>query len=65
MGHRFSWTRVPIPANLNDIKDLNVDEAVQDYPSITGGQIRAVLDFLVRSANPVLPQEITSAGCSG
>ena len=51
----FRGTRVPVSAILNDLKDVNVDEVVQDYPSITREQIRAVLDFLARSADPILP----------
>jgi uncharacterized protein (DUF433 family) len=51
----FRGTRVPVSAILKNLKNLNVNEVVEEYPSITREQIRTVLDFVARSADPVLP----------
>ncbi len=51
----FRGTRVPVSAILNDLKDVGINEVVRDYPSVTHEQIRTVLDFLARSADPILP----------
>ncbi len=50
----FRGTRVPVSAILKNLKDLNVNEVVQEFPSITQDQVRTVLDFIASSADPVL-----------
>ena len=52
----FRGTRVPVSAILKNLKDLDVDEVVQEFPSVTPQQVRTVLDFLARSADPVAPR---------
>jgi uncharacterized protein (DUF433 family) len=49
----FRGTRVPVSAVLKNLKDLDVDEVVQEFPSVTREQIRTVLDFIARSADPI------------
>jgi uncharacterized protein (DUF433 family) len=51
----FRGTRVPLSAVLKNLKDFSVSEVSQEFPSVTPEQIRTVLDFLARSADPVLP----------
>lgn len=49
----FRGTRVPVSAILENLKDLNVAQVVQEYPSVTPEQVKEVLDFVARSADPV------------
>jgi uncharacterized protein (DUF433 family) len=49
----FRGTRVPVSAILRNLKELDVDEVVEEFPSVTQDQVRAVLDFIARSAEPV------------
>ncbi len=49
----FRGTRVPVSAVLKNLKDLSVSEIVQEYPSVTPDQVRTVLDFVAKSADPV------------
>jgi uncharacterized protein (DUF433 family) len=49
----FRGTRVPVSAVLRNLKELDVDEVVEEFPSVTQDQVRAVLDFIARSAEPV------------
>ena len=49
----FRGTRVPVSAILRNLKDLDVDEVVQEFPSVTREQVCTVLDFVARSADPV------------
>ena len=51
----FRGTRVPVSAILKNLKTLSVNEVVEEYPSVTREQIQTVLDFVARSADPVLP----------
>jgi uncharacterized protein (DUF433 family) len=51
----FRGTRVPVSAILKNLEDLSINEVVQEYPSITREQVRTVLDFVARSADPVFP----------
>lgn len=51
----FRGTRVPVSAILKNLKELKVDEVVEEFPSITGQQVRTVLDFVARSADPPAP----------
>jgi uncharacterized protein (DUF433 family) len=51
----FRGTRVPVSAILKNLKDLSLDEVVEQYPSVTREQVQTVLDFLARSADPVFP----------
>jgi uncharacterized protein (DUF433 family) len=51
----FRGTRVPVSAILKNLKNLSVDEVLEEYPSVTRGQVQTVLDFVARSADPVLP----------
>jgi uncharacterized protein (DUF433 family) len=51
----FRGTRVPVSAVLKNLKDLSVNEVAEEFPSVTPDQIRTVLDFIARSADPVLP----------
>ena len=51
----FRGTRVPVSAILKNLKDLSLDQVVEQYPSVTREQVQAVLDFLARSADPVFP----------
>ena len=46
----FRATRVPVAAILDNLKDLDVDEVVAEFPSVERSQIIAVLDFIARSA---------------
>lgn len=46
----FRATRVPVAAILDNLKDLDVDEVVAEFPSVERNQIIAVLDFIARSA---------------
>ncbi|MGC2660083.1 MAG: DUF433 domain-containing protein [Bryobacteraceae bacterium] len=52
----FRGTRVPVSAIFKNLKDLDVDEVVQEFPSVTREQVRSVLDFVARSADPVTPR---------
>jgi uncharacterized protein (DUF433 family) len=47
----FRGTRVPVSAILRNLKDLSVDELVNEFPSVTRDQILAVLDFIAGSAD--------------
>ncbi|MBV9157513.1 MAG: DUF433 domain-containing protein [Acidobacteriaceae bacterium] len=49
----FRGTRVPVSAVLKNLKDLNVHEVAEEFPSVTEQQIREVLEFLARSADPL------------
>ena len=49
----FRGTRVPVSAILKNLKNLSVNEVVEEYPSVTPEQIRAVLDFVAGSADPL------------
>jgi uncharacterized protein (DUF433 family) len=51
----FRGMRVPVSAILKNLKNLSVNELVDEYPSVMREQIRTVLDFVARSAEPVLP----------
>ena len=51
----FRGTRVPVSAILKNLKNLSVNEVVDEYPSVTREQIQTVLDFIASSADPVLP----------
>ncbi len=52
----FRGTRVPVSAIFKNLKDLNVSEVVQEFPSVTREQVRSVLDFVARSADPLTPR---------
>ena len=52
----FRGTRVPVSAILKNLKDLNVNEVVEEFPSVTREQVRTVLDFIARSADPIAPR---------
>ncbi|MDQ2898289.1 MAG: DUF433 domain-containing protein [Acidobacteriota bacterium] len=52
----FRGTRVPVSAILKNLKDLDVNEVVEEFPSVTREQVRTVLDFIARSADPVAPR---------
>lgn len=47
----FRGTRVPVSAILKNLKNLSVNEVVEEYPSVTREQIQTVLDFVARSAD--------------
>jgi uncharacterized protein (DUF433 family) len=49
----FRGTRVPVSAILRNLKDLVIEGVVEEFPSVTQDQIRTVLDFIARSAEPV------------
>jgi uncharacterized protein (DUF433 family) len=49
----FRGTRVPVSAILRNLKHLNLDQVVEEYPSVHREQVEALLDFLARSADPV------------
>ena len=52
----FRGTRVPVSAIFKNLKELDVDEVVQEFPSVTREQVRSVLDFVARNADtPVAP----------
>ena len=51
----FRGTRVPVSAILKNLKELSINEVVQEYPSVTSEQVQAVLDFVARSADPMFP----------
>jgi uncharacterized protein (DUF433 family) len=51
----FRGTRVPVSAILKNLKNLSVNEVLEEYPSVTREQVQTVLDFVARSADPVLP----------
>jgi len=51
----FHGTRVPVSAILKNLKDLSLDEVVEQYPSVTREQVQAVLDFVACSADTVFP----------
>ncbi len=51
----FRGTRVPVSAILKNLKHLDVEEVAQEFPSVTADQVRTVLDFVARSADPVFP----------
>ncbi len=46
----FRGTRVPVSAVLKNLKNLSVDEVAAEFPSVSQEQVRAVLDFMARSA---------------
>jgi uncharacterized protein (DUF433 family) len=48
----FRGTRVPVSAILKNLKHMSITEVVEEYPSITPEQVRTVLDFVARSADP-------------
>ncbi len=50
----FRGTRVPVSAVLRNLKDLSVRDVVREFPSVTEDQVRTVLDFVARSADPQL-----------
>ena len=50
----FRGTRVPVSAVLKNLKDLSVHEVVEEFPSIIEAQVRQVLEFLARSADPLI-----------
>ena len=52
----FRGTRVPVSAVLKNLKDLSVHEVADEFPSVSEAQIREVLEFLARSADPLLPR---------
>jgi uncharacterized protein (DUF433 family) len=52
----FRGTRIPVSAILKNLKDLNVNEVVREFPAVTREQVGAVLDFVARSADPVFPR---------
>lgn len=52
----FRGTRVPVSAILKNLKDLSIDEVIQEFPSVTRDQVRTVLEFVARSADPFLPR---------
>ena len=56
----FRGTRVPVSAILRNLT-LPLDELLEDFPSVTKGQIEAVLDFLASSADPVFSGEPAAA----
>ena len=56
----FRGTRVPVSAILRNLT-MPLDELLEDYPSVTRAQIEAVLDFLARSADPVLSGDLAPA----
>jgi len=60
----FRGTRVPVSAILKNLKDLSLDEVVEQYPSVTREQVQAVLDFVARSADPVFPGRPSEATLS-
>jgi uncharacterized protein (DUF433 family) len=49
----FRGTRVPVSAILKNLKNLSIDEVLEDYPSVTRDQVWTVLDFLAQSADPI------------
>ena len=49
----FRGTRVPVSAVLKNLKELNVDQVVQEFPSVTVDQVHTLLDFNARSADPI------------
>jgi uncharacterized protein (DUF433 family) len=49
----FRGTRVPVSAILRNLKDLDVNEVVQEFPSVTEEQVRTVLDFIAQSVDPI------------
>ncbi|MDQ2680167.1 MAG: DUF433 domain-containing protein [Candidatus Eremiobacteraeota bacterium] len=51
----FRGTRVPVSAVLKNLKDLSVEDVAAEFPSVTASQVRAVLDFIARSAEPAIP----------
>ena len=46
----FKGTRVPVSAIMANLKSLTVDQLVEEFPTVTKEQIRAVLDFVADSA---------------
>ena len=60
----FRGTRVPVSAILKNLKEMSVDEVVEEYPSVSREQVQAVLDFLAKSADPVFPSEPTATHVS-
>jgi uncharacterized protein (DUF433 family) len=52
----FRGTRVPVSAILRNLT-LPLEELLEDFPSVTRGQIETVLDFLAASADPVFTGE--------
>jgi uncharacterized protein (DUF433 family) len=49
----FRGTRVPASAILKNLKHLSLDQLAEEYPSVPREQMEAVLDFVLRSADPV------------
>ena len=49
----FKGTRVPVSAILVNLKEMDIDEVVEEFPSVTREQVRQVLDFVAHSADPV------------
>jgi len=47
----FRGTRVPVSSVLKNLKDMRIAEVVAEFPSVTEEQVRAVLDFVARSAD--------------
>jgi len=47
----FRGTRVPVSAVLTNLKDMGIGEVIAEFPSVTEEQVRAVLDFVARSAD--------------
>ncbi|MDQ2857171.1 MAG: DUF433 domain-containing protein [Candidatus Eremiobacteraeota bacterium] len=52
----FRGTRVPVSAVLKNLKDLSVEDVAVEFPSVTTDQVRAVLNFIARSAESAVPQ---------
>jgi uncharacterized protein (DUF433 family) len=52
----FRGTRVPVSAILRNLT-LPLEELLEDFPSVTRGQIETVLDFLAASADSVFTGE--------
>ncbi len=50
----FRGTRVTVSAILESLQDSSIDEVLIDYPSIPKERIVTLLDFLARSADPVI-----------
>jgi uncharacterized protein (DUF433 family) len=50
----FRGTRVPVSAILRNLPQP-MEDLLEDYPSVTREQVKAVLDFLANSADPVFP----------
>jgi hypothetical protein len=44
----FTGTRLPVPTVIENLKDLSIDEVIQQF-DVTREQITAVLDFVAQS----------------